>query len=367
MRLCLIYNYAQHYRSSIFKLIDTTYQCDFFFGKDYLDVKKMDYDELSGPVTEVEAVRIGRFVFRKGIIKLLWRPYDSFLLLGETRDLSIWLFAIIARLFFPRKKVFFWSHGWYGKESGAERFLKRFFFKLPNGGVFLYGYYAKRLMIQEGFNDNKLYVIHNSLAYEQQLTIRRSLSCCSVYSSHFGNDYPTLLFVGRLTAVKHLDMIMAAMAICNDQGKQYNLVLIGGGAMEEELKGQCRKMGLDGQVWFYGPCYDEAELGSLIYNADLCVSPGNVGLTAIHSMMFGTPVLTHNDYTHQMPEFESIHPGKTGDFFEYANVESLAQSINAWFAANGPIRDCVRSSCYDEIDNYWTPQFQLSVLNAHLL
>ena len=44
------------------------------------------------------------------------------------------------------------------------------------------------------------------------------------------------------------------------------------------------------------------------------VSPGNVGLTAIHSLSYGTPVLTHNNFNNQMPEVESIQPGFNGYF-----------------------------------------------------
>lgn len=40
MKFCLIYNYAQHYRTSIFRLIDQEFDCDFFFGDSYLNVKK---------------------------------------------------------------------------------------------------------------------------------------------------------------------------------------------------------------------------------------------------------------------------------------------------------------------------------------
>ena len=54
MKLCLIYNYAQHYRTSIFKLIDKEFDCSFVFGDSMSDVKKMDYSLLKGDVTEVQ-------------------------------------------------------------------------------------------------------------------------------------------------------------------------------------------------------------------------------------------------------------------------------------------------------------------------
>lgn len=99
----------------------------------------------------------------------------------------------------------------------------------------------------------------------------------------------------------------------------------------------------------------------LIYNADLCVAPGNVGLTAMHTMVFGTPVISHNNFPWQMPEFEAIHPGETGDFFEMDNVDSLARTINQWFDS-GKSREEVRHACYHEIDTQWNPKFQIEVI-----
>ncbi len=69
-----------------------------------------------------------------------------------------------------------------------------------------------------------------------------------------------------------------------------------------------------GRIWLYGACYDEEIIGELIFNAQLCVSPGNVGLTAMHSLVYGTPVITHNNFSNQSPEFEAIIDGKTGSF-----------------------------------------------------
>ena len=105
--------------------------------------------------------------------------------------------------------------------------------------------------------------------------------------------------------------------------------------------------------------------GNLIYNGDLCVSPGNVGLTAIHSLTFGTPVLTHDYFPYQMPEFEAIHEGQTGSFFKYGNIQSLAEKINQWFDI--PVsRETIRKLCMCEIDYFWNPSFQINVLKKNL-
>ena len=366
MKLCLIYNYAQHYRTSIFRLIDQEYDCDFFFGDSYLNVKKMDYSLLKGKVTEVSTKHFGRWAYRPGVQKMLCKDYDAFIVLGETHVLSTWLFCIRARLFYPKKKVFFWTHGWYGKETNAERILKKLFFKLPNGGIFLYGNYARELMIKEGFKPDKLYVIHNSLAYDEQVIVRRQLIKKPIYQEHFGNNNPNLFFVGRLTTIKKLDMVIRAIAQLKEKELNYNMTFIGGGDVQGELEALSCELGVQDNVWFYGPCYDEKVLGEMIYNADLCVSPGNIGLTAMHTLVFGTPAITHDDFPHQMPEFEAIREGETGTFFKNGNVDSLADGIEHWFDKHKDKREEVREACMKEIDKNWTPQFQIEVLKKGL-
>ena len=367
MKLCILYNFAQHYRTNIFTLIDKTFNCDWVFGDVMGDVKKMDYTLLHGKVTETNTKHLfGGWYWQPGVIGQLFKDYDHYILLGETRALSTWMFCVLARLLKPKKKVYFWTHGWYGKETLLESFIKKLEFKLPNGGIFTYGNYARNLMIKEGFDSSKLFTIHNSLAYDKQIEVRKQLSETAVYKEHFGNDNKNLFFVGRLTAVKKLDQILKAMVICLGRGIEYNLTFIGGGEKTEELKTLTKSLGLESQVWFYGPCYDEKELSSLIYNADLCVAPGNIGLTAMHSMVFGTPCITHNDFPYQMPEFEAIKEGITGTFFKRDNVEDLAAQIDKWFETNGKKRGVVRNACIKEIDDEWNPYFQIGVLKKNL-
>ena len=104
----------------------------------------------------------------------------------------------------------------------------------------------------------------------------------------------------------------------------------------------------------------------MIYNADLCVAPGNIGLTAMHSMVFGTPCITHNDFAYQMPEFEVIKPYKTGCFFKRNNINDLAERIDEWFRVNRNERETIRKACMDIIDKEWNPYYQINILKKVL-
>lgn len=348
--------------------MDTCFECDYYFGRSKRDIRQMDTSFLRGRVVAVDNRGIGSGYYQPKVIRgSLNHRYDALLFLGETRCISTWIAVVLNRVLFPRRRIYFWSHGWYGKETRVERRLKRIFFRLANGGSFLYGYYARDLMIKEGFAPDKLFVIHNSLDYDRQCEIRRSLYPCNIYKDHFSNDSRNLFFVGRLTPVKQLDLVLRAVALAKDRGVRWNLTLIGDGEMRDALKKLSLDLGIEEQVWFYGPCYDEEMLGTMIYNADVCVSPGNVGLTAMHSMVFGTPVITHDDFTMQMPEYEAVREGETGCFFQRGDVVSLAETVNRWFGLPGYDREEIRRKCYAEIDHYWTPAFQMEVLKKHLV
>jgi hypothetical protein len=89
-------------------------------------------------------------------------------------------------------------------------------------------------------------------------------------------------------------------------------------------------------------------------------------LTAIHSLSYGTPVITHNDFANQMPEYEIIEDGITGTFFTKGNSNSLADAIHNWFSKN-PDSNLKRQRCRMKIDQYYNPEYQISVFNELIL
>lgn len=339
--------------------MDREMDVDFYFGDHYLNVKKMDYALLKHKVTEVRNIHFGSLIWQKNTIQLAWSHYDAFIMLGEPKCISSWVILLLSRLF--RKRFYFWTHGWYGREGLLKRVIKKIYFGLSDG-VMLYGEYARQLMVKHGFSSDKLTVIHNSLAYDTQVELRNKLTGSNKYCEHFGNKCQNIVFIGRLTEEKKLDQLLYAQSICREKGCLFNVIFIGNGTQESLLKDITHKLNLQDRVWFYGPSYDEKELSQLLYDADLCVSPGNIGLTAMHALSFGCPCISHNNFKMQMPEFEAIKEGVTGAFFEYNNVEDLARVITHWLETHKINREEVRSSCFREIDENWNPHRQLEII-----
>lgn len=357
-KTCLIYNYAQHYRKGIFKLLDYELSVDFYFGDKMDDVKKIDYTELKNFKNELQNIKLFSSIYwQKGAVKLVFKDYDKFILLGEYYCVSTWVILLIN--FLKKKKTYLWTHGWYGNESYLKKRIKKIFFNLSNG-IFLYGDYAKELMIKEGFKENKLHVIYNSLNYEEQYFLRKNLNKSNIYKNHFKNDNPILIFLGRLTSIKKLDYLLKAQNILKQNNFEVNLVFVGDGAEKNNLRKEAVRLCLKSNVWLYGSSYNESEIGHLIYNADVCVSPGNVGLTAIHSLAFGTPVITHDNFANQMPEFEAINDGITGTFFKENDTKDLARKIKWWLTNKD--KNIVKNECFKVIDRFFNPNFQLAVI-----
>lgn len=359
-RVCNIYNAPAHYCESIYKLMDEAFDCKFVFGDEWPSVKRFEVSVLKN-VTQLHYRSVGNILFMPGMISYAFKNYNYYIITPATNSITMWLFLFILK-FFPNKKVYTWTHGMYGYESKRQLFFKKLQYIMCDG-EFVYGDYAIRLMSEKGYSPQKLFPIHNSLNYDEQLQLRKSGLKSLVYKEHFGNDYPVLVVIGRLNKRKKLPMLLEAAAVLKQQGLIVNVVMIGDGEDREYLLEQAQGRGLSSQLWLYGACYDEKQNAELLYNSDICVMPGDIGLTAIHALMFGVPVITHNAFEHHGPEFEAVNPGESGLFFEYDDVSSLADSIKQWLGSVKS-RESVRQACYDSIDKSWNPYYQIEVLKS---
>ena len=360
MELVSYYIMASSYRKNIYLKMDEVLKSDFIIGEQVGDVKEMDLSLIKHQLFRPNRITFhGNVCYDKGVLPFIRKnKYDTLILGGDAYNITVWLLLFYCKL--KGIKVIMWTHGYYGRENKLRQLVKKIFFSFANR-LWVYGEYAKKLLASNHiFAPEKIDVVYNSLDYDTQLELRHKTSQTTVYQDHFKNNNQVLVFIGRLTFSKKLYQIIQAVELLKNKGKKFNVVLIGDGEAKKSLEEQSGE-----NVWFYGKCFDENILAELIYNADLCVSPGEVGLTAIHSMMFGCPVVTHKNYSHQGPEFEAIVSGETGGFFIEDNIDSLAETIDKWFE-NCHDRKVVRQSCFSRIDKKYNPYVQIKIMQESL-
>ncbi len=356
-KIACIFNYAPHYRKSIYNLMAKEFGCDFYFGANLpsgQQLKKMDFKALPGFKSESKVFRF-RYEWQCNVVLQVFKDYETYILTGHP-SLSNIVFMGLAKLL--NKKVFLWTHGLKKLEEGKHP-LVRFFFDNATG-YFLYGNYGKEMMSKYGIPEERLFIINNSLDYDRQLEVRKELDPSTLYTERFKNNDPVIIFAGRLQSEKKLHYIFEAMKKLMSE-LPLNFILVGDGPLRAQLGRQAEQLGLNDRVWFFGACYDEKLLGDLFYNATLTVSPGNIGLTAIHSMMYGTPVITHDAFSHQGPEFEAVKYRETGLLFNEDEVEDLTSKIKDWIT-NFVDREGVRHKCYSIVDDYYNPYYSLKII-----
>ena len=298
-----------------------------------------------------------KYLFWQGglLKKVVLSSFDCIILLGDIATLSTWILIFISKI--RNKKIILWSHGLYGNESVIVKHIRLFQLSLGNE-LLIYGERAKGLLQNYGFEENKIKVVFNSLDYENQKELYNNLKSTRIkFNYFFDNNLPTILFIGRLTKEKKIFQLFEAFKILNKNSYRYNLLIIGGGSERKSLEKNFYQLIKEKKVHFYGPEYDERKIASHIFNSDLCVSPGNVGLTAIHSLTYNTPVITHDNFKNQMPEAEIIINGVNGFLFKEDDVFDLSQKIKLWFEQN--------HSGYNNrklIDEKYNPHYQSQII-----
>jgi glycosyltransferase involved in cell wall biosynthesis len=359
-KVAVIYTHFPHYRAPIFDAMSHCASYEYTF---YYDPVGIEDSIISGaPAENHHSLTLRKwrgFMWQTEAIALARNPkFDGFIFLGNPFILSTWVAAIVARR--KGKPVFFWTHGWLRHATGTKAWLRRRFYRLADG-LLVYGARARTLGQAEGFDPGSIHVINNSLDYAAQKQARQAVLANPDAAGDELPDKPFFLAVSRLIESVALDKAVEAMARLTSDAA---LVVVGAGPKREALEAQAEALGVD--VRFTGAIYEEARLARLFLGACAVVSPGKVGLLAMHALAYGAPVITHNDLDRQMPEVEAIDPGHTGAFFRYGDVDDLARQMTMFLQYSPKTRAADRTAAIARIEECYTPEAQVTYITAAL-
>lgn len=309
-------------------------------------------------------------LWQSGLLRLLQKEkFDGAIFLGNAYYLSTWLAVFYLKL--TGKKVYMWTHGVISTKMGWKWKLRKAFYGLGNG-VLLYGHKAKAVMAKNGFPEKKLHVIYNSTGSINDLIKKNEVSIEKRNQKKqqlFKNpDLPIIIFVGRLTYVKKLDQILQAAHILVKEDFKVNVLFVGEGEARKDLESLAQRLELTNYCHFYGASFKSEELELLFSLSSLCISPGEVGLTAMSALGNGIPVLSHDDFNFQMPEYEAIEPGVNGMLFKRNSIPDLALKTKQWIVENRDTpEDLMRSNCHKIIREKYNAEYQAELINAILV
>jgi glycosyltransferase involved in cell wall biosynthesis len=135
---------------------------------------------------------------------------------------------------------------------------------------------------------------------------------------------PTVLFVGRLDAEKHVHELLRALALLP---KSINAEIVGDGSCRADLESLAGQLGIADRVRFLGFVSDE-ELCSSYQRCSVFCMPGVAelqSLATMEAMAAGKPVVAANAVA--LPHL--VRPGDNGWLFEPGDIAGLANALGA--------------------------------------
>jgi glycosyltransferase involved in cell wall biosynthesis len=198
-----------------------------------------------------------------------------------------------------------------------------------------------------------LAVVYNSLNFEfqQECAAKVSPEDLRMERMAIGADdqTPIILSIGRMTRAKRIDLAIYALPALS-RARSVKLVVVGDGPEMGNLRRLAKDCSVEDFVHFAGACHDEMRLARLMGLANVFVLPGDAGLSVVHALGYGVPVVTHGDLSTQKPEVEAIIDGKTGAFFRKDDVGDLVEKIQYWIARQSAESDEVRTRCMQQVE-----------------
>lgn len=256
----------------------------------------------------------------------------------DIRYLSLFPAIVLARL--SGKRVLLWGHG-YSKSGARASERARLTIAHTANAVVAYGYESAQ-WIEEHSGALRVFVVPNTinevpieLVREAWLREGRATAAQSLDVVGTRALPARLLFVSRMRHDKGIGSVLSAVQALRARGLAVHADLVGDGPALPALQREAERLAIQEHVVFHGALYDQAQLSRLFMLAHVFVHPRNIGLSAIHALAYGLPVVTSNDLRRHGPEAEAVIHGYNGllylDGSDVSMVDMLQRLINDSF------------------------------------
>ncbi|MPR35573.1 glycosyltransferase family 4 protein [Salmonirosea aquatica] len=208
---------------------------------------------------------------------------------------------------------------------GIATFLKRLYLPLADAHI---NYFDEARLItgSYGVPQEKIFIAANSPDTDTLLASYREALTLPPLLPH---NLHRLIHVGRLVKWKRVDMLIQAVKDLQSEFLGLELVVIGFGPEEENLKELATSLGVSTQVNFVGGVYDPLTLGRYLLASTAYVLGGMGGLSINDAMCFAKPVVcTEADGT----ERRLVREGYNGYYFENGDQGTLNEALRKLLA-----------------------------------
>lgn len=301
------------------------------------------------PVVHLEYPFVGffknRLLWQRGLrLEERLRPGDVLVLCGNARFLSNYPLIWEAR----RRSVatVWWGIGAMPGQNRLNYFIRKRLMRWTDV-VLLYTEREKQDFLRMGFSPDRLFAINNAIDQEpiREATQKWTTTRLRAFQEEYGiQDKQLFLFCGRLAAKARVDLAIEALALLKETNKNCMLILIGDGEERDNLRGLAEKLGVMDSIRWLGALYEQEVMAPWFLSAKVFVYPGYIGLSIMHAMGYGLPVITHHNMANQSPEVAALRDGENGMLYQENSRKDLSDKMG-YLLRNDDLRNamCARA------------------------
>ena len=199
--------------------------------------------------------------------------------------------------------------------------LRRFYLKIIDAHV-NYIDMAYEIWGSYGVHKEKIFITYNSPDTD---ILKEAKEKASLITPILPVNRERIIHVGRLAKWKKVHLLIAAINILKNKYNNIELVIIGAGPEEENLKRQAKELNISQRIIFAGPIYDPVILARYMLESSIYVLAGIGGLSINEAMCFGKPVICSIcDGTEKHLVFDDYN----GKYFIENNADDLSMKID---------------------------------------
>ncbi len=211
--------------------------------------------------------------------------------------------------------LIWWGHGIRPRERFQS--LYTYFSKAAAANIF-YSQSGADKLISLGVPAERAIVAWNSIETEE---------IDALIQDYVPSQRTDILYVGRLIPAKKTELLVRSYAkAVKEMDLEANLTIVGEGSARAKLEGLIAEFGIGDRVHLVGSAYQQSDLAPYFNRSRLSVSPGYIGLSAIHSMAYGLPMLVADAEPHS-PEIAAIKDNVNALFFQADDIEHCARML----------------------------------------
>ncbi|AUH00076.1 glycosyltransferase family 1 protein [Prodigiosinella confusarubida] len=169
----------------------------------------------------------------------------------------------------------------------------------------------------------------------------------------------SIAFIGRIRPRCGLEELLDALELARQKDTSLTIEIVGSGD-PDFIVGLSRRYSF---AHFHGAVYDEEHIKHLLSSCLAGAYGGDAGLSVVHYMALGLPVIVHNDLRQHMgPEPAYVRDAKNGLLFEKGNIDSLSKKL-LQLADDRELRNRLAGAALDTFHTLQSPSMADKLLN----